>query len=88
MASQFARQLRNYNHFVRSIKYISTDLKGVLMVIIHMFMLIYQGEITIIGVMRGRKGERHCKTTWFYEMEKIFFLQFCCVHNCMWILLN
>ncbi len=88
MASRFARQLRNYNHFVGNIKYISTNLKGVLMVIIYMFMLIYWGEIPIIGVMRGRKGERHCKTLWFYEMEKIFFFQFCCAHNCMWILLN
>jgi hypothetical protein len=20
--------------------------------------------------MRGRKGERHCRASWFYEMEK------------------
>jgi hypothetical protein len=27
-----------------------------------------EGEKASIGVMRGRKGEKHCKTSWFYEM--------------------
>jgi hypothetical protein len=26
-----------------------------------------------LGEMRGRKGERHCKATWFYGMDRCFF---------------
>ncbi len=88
MASRFARQLSNYNHSARSIKYISTNLKGVLRVIICMLLLIYYKEIVSLGVMRGRKGERHCRALWFYVMEKMFLLQLCCVQHCMWIILN
>jgi hypothetical protein len=29
--------------------------------------------ITSIGVMKGRKGERNCRASWFYEMEEMFF---------------
>jgi hypothetical protein len=58
------------------------------MLITYMFLLIYHREIASIGVMRGKKEEKHCKTLWFYEMEEMLFLQFCCVQHYMWILLN
>jgi hypothetical protein len=28
-----------------------------------------------MGEMKRRKGERHCRALWFYEMENMFFLQ-------------
>jgi hypothetical protein len=27
-----------------------------------------EGEKANIGVTKGKKGERHCKTLWFYEL--------------------
>jgi hypothetical protein len=33
------------------------------------------GEIVSLGVMRRRKGEKHCRASWFYVMEEMFFLQ-------------
>jgi hypothetical protein len=41
VASQIARLLGSYNCFVGSIKYISTNLQGVRMLIVYMFMLIF-----------------------------------------------
>jgi hypothetical protein len=49
------------------------------MAIISILLLIYLGDIVNIGFMRGRKRERHYRVLWFYEMEKMLFLQFCCV---------
>jgi len=34
------------------------------------------GEELSGGVMKGRKGEKHCKTSWFMEIEKMFFFPF------------
>jgi hypothetical protein len=31
--------------------------------------------------MKWRKGGKHFKASWFYEMEETFFLQFCCVQH-------
>jgi len=31
------------------------------------------GEELSIGVMRGRKGGKHCRTSWFYGNIKDFF---------------
>jgi hypothetical protein len=76
--SQFARHFGNYNHFKGSIKNILTNFKGVLMIIIYIFQLIYYEDITSMGKMIGRKGERRCKALWFYEMENMLFLQFYC----------
>jgi hypothetical protein len=28
------------------------------------------------GIMKGRKGEKHCRASWFMEILKMFFLPF------------
>ncbi len=58
--------LDNYNCFVDSIKYISTNLQGGLNVDCMYVYVDILGEELSIGVMRGRKGEKHSRTSWFF----------------------
>ncbi len=80
LASRFARQLSNYNHFVGIIKiHFDWLVRGSNYDCMYVYVDLL-GEKARRGVMRGGKGEKHCKTSWFMEIFKMFFLPFLWCH--------
>jgi hypothetical protein len=76
MASRFAKQVGNYNRFVGNIKIHFDQLaRGSNDDCVYVYVDLL-GKRTRRGLMQGRKGEKHCRTSWFMEILNMLFLPF------------